>query len=217
MRLHTNTLTWEQISDALTTLKRVPEHRSSGLIANTVYFKTLAEHKSQSHERAFELQLSSWAKEDGDGRRAGNSGSYGAGDEFAATYDEWGWLLAALYELDYYMVCGSVKHPTYADADDYHHQTGNSYLGESLAIEIERAEDPYPYVNGKNVIGRRGAGRLNVDGQTHYGYLSYTVLDAAREYYEATPAERRNLHKPYVRYEPRTAEWVRAFSKGEIR
>jgi hypothetical protein len=51
----------------------------------------------------------------------------GEEDGYALMWDEWGIVLAELYRRDPDLVCGSVKHPTYANAEDYHWQTGDRF------------------------------------------------------------------------------------------
>lgn len=168
MRIHTNIESWQQIHAAL------DEQKNLGRIALHVSFKTLDEHRSSIRPHAFEVQLE--ADERDSGRRAGNSGSYGTmrpeADGYAATYDEWGWLLAALYELDRDMVVGTPKYPTYSDAADFHHSTAWTYDPERLLDALEHGDDPFPFVTGKAantkrgyVIGRRGADRWNGVGR----------------------------------------------------
>lgn len=184
MRLHTDTLTYSDITDAL------QAEKDAGRIARTVTFKMLSEHKSQSHTRAFEVQLESWAAIPGDGRRRGNSGSYGAmsdEDGYAATYDEWGWLMAALYRSDPEAVWGSVKHPQYASATDFHAKTGETYTLAALAAKLDAGTDPFPYVAPRQLKARQGAGRY------------------------ATPINA--WGREYTRHAPRTAAEYRAFAK----
>ena len=65
MRLHSDTLTYQDVRDALNSEK------DSGRIARTVRFRVLDEKGSRSHARAFEVQLESWDRIPGDGRRVG--------------------------------------------------------------------------------------------------------------------------------------------------
>lgn len=80
----------------------------------------LTEHGSRTHARAFEVRLSG----------SGNyGGQYGTLDHKNATWDEWGIFLAAVYEADADARCGgSAARPIYANADDYHWQTGERFL-----------------------------------------------------------------------------------------
>lgn len=180
MKLHSDILTENDIIGALRTEKE------AGRIALTVQFKLLDKRGSRSHTSAFEVQLESWDRTPGDGRRTGNSGSYGAmsssDDGYAATYDEWGWLLAALYRIDPAMVCGSVKHPVYADDADFHNKTGLTYALSDLLTELESGDDPFPYVWSSPRVGRYGAGRSDSD-----------------------------RYAP--KHRPRTADWYRTFAR----
>lgn len=91
-----------------------------------VHIETLTEHGSQTHERAFELALS------GNGRHGGNSGRYGAVDDGtkSATWDEWGVVMARIFAIDpNTRMGGSVKRPTYADAEDFRWQTNGRFGG----------------------------------------------------------------------------------------
>lgn len=163
MRLHTNNLIEQEIRDALV------QEQSAGRIAGHVTFKTLDEHRSRSHFYAFEVQLEAARRDNG--RRAGNSGSYGAMrpayDGFAATFDEWGWLLAALYRIDPGMLVGSVKYPIYRNSWFFEELTYFTYNPEVLLPLLEDdSYDPYPYVTGRAAgfkrgyqVGRRGANR----------------------------------------------------------
>ena len=155
MRLHTDVLTYSDFYNAL------EDEKTKGRIAESVGFKILERYGSRDRARAFEVQLESYEKQPGDGRRYGNSGSYGSGENYTATYDEWGWLFAALFEKDPDMRAGSKKHPAYAGADDFHHKTGLTYDPATLIYQLTRqGYDPYPFKVGREEIGRRGAGRI---------------------------------------------------------
>ena len=98
--------------------------KMAGRIDAGVNFMTMTRHGSRTHANGFEIQLH--ANTRNNGRRAGNTGSYGAmdaGDGYAATFDEWGWLIAALYAIDPDMVVGSPRTPVYAHAANFHHKT----------------------------------------------------------------------------------------------
>lgn len=84
----------------------------------------LTEHRSQTHPRAFEVKFS------GDSTRGPNSGQYGM-DNYgkAATWDQWGLFLSALYEVDTAARVGGAKLPIYADAEHFHWTTANRYRG----------------------------------------------------------------------------------------
>jgi hypothetical protein len=202
MRIHTTIDSWEKISDALTAEK------AAGRIASHVYFKTLRAHRSTAKPYAYEVQLG--AKIRDDGRRAGNTGSYGSMrpeiDDYAATYDEWGWLLAALYALDPWMTVGTPAHPVYADRENFDHKTAYTYNPAELLPLLEAGHwptfvdadgydggDPYPYVTGRAakskrgyMIGRRGADRHD---DSYPAYLG-------RKLAPRTPAEVRAFAYP---------------------
>lgn len=104
MRIHTS-LTYRQIREVV---------QASGA---PVYTEVLTQHGSRTHDRAFEIMLS------------GSSTSRSQnGDYFAATWDEWGAFLGALYDADKDTRCGSnAKFPVYRDADHFHFLTGDRF------------------------------------------------------------------------------------------
>lgn len=181
-----------------------------GRIAPSVGFKILDEHKSKTHLQAFEIQLEAYAP--GQGRRMGNSGSYGAGRDYAATYDEWGWLLAGMYKLDAAMVCGATQHPAYADRASFHEITGETYSPESLVLVLSEdpEDDPYPYVFGRGGLGRYGYGRS--DGGSMFGRPVYSGwyrdLDDAVDRWKAGKKQ----GNQQVKYLPRSIEEYRKFA-----
>lgn len=88
--------------------------------AAPISFESISEHGSRTHEHAFEVALT------GSSPYAG--GMAHADYYQAATWDEWGAFFGALYDLDPDARCGgSVKRPTYANADDYHYKTGDRF------------------------------------------------------------------------------------------
>lgn len=205
MRIHSDTLTEQQIRDALNA------ERESGRIAKHVGFKRLTQHRSRTHATSFEVQLEGAVADRG--RRLGNSGSYGAGQDYAATYDEWGWLLAALYKIDRFMVVGSVNHPVYGGSHNFREATGWTYAPEMLIEHLERGhDDPFPYVIGKGTgpdKGRFGYGRS--DGDTVHGrrvYYNTAELNAAYERWQ----QGKKQGNEYVKYLPRTVEQIRSFA-----
>ena len=183
MRIHSNR--WELYETPI--LKALKAEKAAGRIAEHVTLKRLTKHRSRTHMAAYEIQLEADIRDRG--RRAGNSGSYGAMrpeyDGYAATYDEWGWLLAALYEIDRDLLVGSATYPIYHSVFDFHAQTGNTYHPE-LADMIDESGDPYPEKYGRELRGQRGRGRgIRVEGW------------------------------PGTKHAPRTAEWARAFRAGQ--
>jgi len=110
MRIHTDTLTHADILDFT---------RAHGM---TTVYATVSQHGSRTRARAFEVKLSGTS-----GRRQ-NSGSYGPRtDEQAATWDEWGMFLDALFDADPAAIVGTVKSPTYAGREHFHAVTTDRY------------------------------------------------------------------------------------------
>ena len=105
MRLHSNTLTQQDIQNALKTAV------ASGRVDSRVYFVTLDVRGSRSRASAYEVQLGWYGdKVKGDGRHYKNSGVNGSDSTvYAATYDEWGWFIDELYKLDPNLVFGHYK------------------------------------------------------------------------------------------------------------
>jgi hypothetical protein len=178
MRIHTDVLRDADFRNVLEQQQRL------GRIAQSVRFKVLDHHGSKSRARAYEVQLESWAAVSGDGRRRGNSGSYGAmgwESDWAATYDEWGWLLAGLYVIDQDAVCGSAKNPVYCDRDHFDQQTAYTYNPPVLIRYIRSKGDPFPYVRkGSRKVGRRGYGRIDAETAVRFppGMLTWDSREA---------------------------------------
>lgn len=140
MRIHTDTLTARDLYASL------PE----GVYLN------VTEHGSRQRARAFEVTLYLYEKDDLH-RRFGNSGGYGASDLVAATWDEWGIWLEALYELDPVLFCN--YYPSYLDfvsSTRRHRDYVRSFnKPESLAYRTHTApwlNDPEPAVEGHTWI-----------------------------------------------------------------
>lgn len=102
-----------------TSLNTASLYRAADL-ANVTFGKSLAEHGSRTHVRAFEVQLSGNGITGG---QWGNSGKDGAAPYKAATWDEWGIFLGAVFRWD-----ESAKATYYDDAADFHYQTGDRFL-----------------------------------------------------------------------------------------
>lgn len=145
------------------------ECKKAGAVAEHVSFKALTEHRSGGPGFMFALEVQLEAAYRDRGRRAGSSGSYGAMsheyDNYAATYDEWGFFLAALYRMDGAARCApNFKRDSavYYDADDFHFKTGRTYDA-TYPDYVENYGDEFPFRAGRNQVGRRGSGRLHVD------------------------------------------------------
>jgi hypothetical protein len=87
-------------------------------------------HGSRKRPHAFEVSLVVWdgGKGTSHPRRRNFSSSIGK-EGYAATYDEWGYWLAALYELDPMMIAGPYK-----SRSDFHAQTQCAYDTTSATV-----------------------------------------------------------------------------------
>lgn len=99
MRIHSDIITQAQLLDALPA---------------TTYIDRLSKHRSQKRGHAFEVNLAGSGKV---------GGQWGQLDGKAATWDEWGMFLAALYTID-----PNMHTPAYpSGADEFHWATGNRF------------------------------------------------------------------------------------------
>lgn len=117
MRIHTNTLTIDDVYSATATLPGV--------------YVTVSQHGSRSHARAFEVSL------EGNGYRK-NTGTHGAGDEIGATWDEWGVFIARLFEVDPEALFGTPKYPTYQNAYHFHMLTDDRFLEGNMPSDTHK-------------------------------------------------------------------------------
>lgn len=99
MRIHTNTLDHSDIYAAA---------RAAGAT-----LEVSSRHGSRSHDHAFEVKLT------GNSRRRpnGGSGAYG-GDDYAATWDQWGVFLGLIFDAD-----PSIVTPYDKSRSDFHMRT----------------------------------------------------------------------------------------------
>ena len=120
MRIHTST----EFSTA-TALGALRIAQSRGQVARGVYFDKLVPHRSTTHRSAAEVHLVTDDKEPGSKRRRPNSGQYGydGSEVWAATWDEWGWFLSALFELD-----PTAKTTYYADREAFDRRTSGAFV-----------------------------------------------------------------------------------------
>jgi hypothetical protein len=116
MKLHTK-LNAVEVREALLTVK---DH---GLVAPSVYFEQCDERGSRSRTRAFDIKLACATKYKNDGRRRANSGNHGSAYRYTATYDEWGFFIAEIFERDPEAVFGN-----YNGRDDFENQTHGAYV-----------------------------------------------------------------------------------------
>lgn len=147
MRIHTSAnlrdiiTAVEMANGSATTETARNEYRARTARARTsitpIHALEANEHRSQTHPRAFEIKLS------GDSTRGPNSGQYGMdGYGKAATWDQWGLFLSALFEADPEMRVGGAAHPIYADAEHFHWITANRYRGTVDDNGIPRVDAP---------------------------------------------------------------------------
>ena len=152
MRIHT-TATYSDVISAISAMNRALKMANDSAGENGVHeyraksaeqrdFITLvsarySEYSSRTHARAVEVTLF------GDSSRGPNSGFYGMdnGDK-AATWDQWGMFLSALFEVDPAARVGGAKNPIYIDRDHFHWSTGGRYLGTPDDDGVRRVHAP---------------------------------------------------------------------------
>lgn len=117
MRIHTNKVDGIHILQAAHALP-------------SVIVRKYTEHGSRTHKHAYEVNLEGYGKRH---TRWANDGKYGRADWKAATRDDWGWFLSALYDIDRDMRAGGSRdNPVYEDRGDFHVKTHNRYNPDSL-------------------------------------------------------------------------------------
>ncbi|QAU07325.1 hypothetical protein SEA_NOSILAM_84 [Gordonia phage NosilaM] len=131
MRIHT-TLTYGDLSDALRAANEITAQISTDVAPNShrdeyrphtvtpLHFERCSTHGSRTHSRAFDVMLS------GDATNHHNTGCYGAGNDYAATWDQWGLFLSELFARDEYIRIPQIYH----DAEHFHWATGDRYRRE---------------------------------------------------------------------------------------
>lgn len=97
-------------------------------------YATLSRHGSRSRAGAVELSL------EGNGYPV-NTGTRGAGAKIGATWDEWGVVLAAVFNADPEAFAGSQKHPVYAGAEDFARKTCYRFDDGQLPEDTHRRHD----------------------------------------------------------------------------
>lgn len=127
MRIHTNTLTEADIR---------------AMVPSTAYVGKLTTHGSRSHARAFDLNLG------GSGR---TGGQWGQTDGKAATWDEWGMFLAALYKAD-----PNAKTPYYTSASHFHRVTGGRFF--TLKPDAQHFQHRWEYASPRYFTCRGSKG-----------------------------------------------------------
>lgn len=132
MRIHSNTLTSLDIYRAADALPGV--------------YVQVETRGSRSHSGAFEVRLegtSSRLTMDKQGQ--------------AATWDEWGVFIAAIYEVDPVAVFGSVKTPNYRDSAHFHAVTRYRFDADALPSDTHQ-QHKWDYVGGVNQCTKCSAG-----------------------------------------------------------
>lgn len=101
----------------------------AGSISRNVFIAESDARGSRTHKSAVEFRLEFLGdKVKGDGRRWRNSGRYGAeSGSLSATWDEHGHIMAHVFALDAGARFGTVSHPVYNGAEDFHTKTGGAY------------------------------------------------------------------------------------------
>jgi hypothetical protein len=101
-------------------LDRLHIHGATSGMDVQVY--VVSTHKSRTHRVAFEVALRGTGERHK--RRPQGRVTSSPDTEYAATYDDWGHFLSALYEGDRSMKVGNV----YTSRAQFHSVTGNQYL-----------------------------------------------------------------------------------------
>lgn len=125
MKIHTDILTHEDIADAT---------RAGGM--RGVYTERESVRGSRSRARSFDITLR------GNSTRRPNGGNRGADDGYAATWDEWGMFIQALFEKDPEAIIGQ-----YRSFDDFEMATHGRF--ESLTA-------PYAHGNHTWIVNTAG-------------------------------------------------------------
>lgn len=136
MRIHSDLIT---ASDIYTATRDLP-----GVYAE------VTTHGSRSRRSAFEVRL------EGNGY-ARNTGNAGADNyENAATWDEWGVVIARLFDIDPDAFCGTAKYPAYRNAEDFHAQTDNRFMSGEMPDDTHKRHS-WEWSNGNAICKRCSA------------------------------------------------------------
>lgn len=119
MKLHADKITLTNVYDALFAAK------AAGKITEDVHFVVLHKSPSRSRRHGYEIQLGTDDKTTGPtrSRHYKNSGHSGAASVYAATYAEWGWLIAELFAINPDATFGPYK-----GIDSFNTQTGYLFI-----------------------------------------------------------------------------------------
>ena len=141
MRLHTDTITLEHLNAAV---RAIPGK------SVTMEWST---HGSRSKAHAFEIGL------EGYGDRHTRQRNYGDGG-MAATWDDWGFFIAYLYEIDDDAFWGSASYKVYENAWKYHALTFDRF---NIASEDFPA-NPLPALKMRELARLRSEAWRSVNG-----------------------------------------------------
>lgn len=131
MRIHSNTLTALDIYRATDALPGV--------------FAQVEWKGSRSHANAFEVRLEGTSTRLTMDRKGQ-----------AATWDEWGVFIAAVFEVDPEALWGSAKTPNYRNADHFHAVTRYRFDSDALPSDTHQ-QHRWDYVGGVNQCNRCSA------------------------------------------------------------
>lgn len=125
MKIHTSLMP-EQLYTVL---------RNAGAPINFESRETLG---SRTHAYGYNILLT------GSGGRS-NTGNFGAGNYFGATWDEWGAFFGALYDLDPNARCGgTVVNPAYRNASHFHYLTADRFQKDPKRGNVHLPADTHP-------------------------------------------------------------------------
>ena len=76
--------------------------KQEGHVTDDIHFVEFDEGRSRTHQYRYEIQLGTYDKTTGPtrSRRFKNTGQYGAGQVWSATYDEWGYFIEQIFRMD---------------------------------------------------------------------------------------------------------------------
>jgi len=129
MKLHTKLDIGEVYNSLIVTKARE-------LMTEDIYFHQLIEQPSKTHPKGYIIQLATTDQRSGpkNSRYYKNTGKRGANSErntgealWAATFDEWGWFIADLFERD-----PGARFGHYTTAAKFHEMTKNKYRLENI-------------------------------------------------------------------------------------
>lgn len=168
---------------------------------------TVTPRRSSIAARAYEFHLGGAAH--WPGRRSVTAYGHPApgGFAFQAAFDEYGFILAELFDADPFAIVGRASRRTYEGRDHFDIMTGFAYDPAEVADSIaEYGEESYPYVRAARVLpGKTGYARFDGDDSR---IASMAELQAARDAH-AAGVKRRST---WVTYAPRDPELMRAQS-----